>query len=330
MSAGPTSDNWLLPNTLLGNNGGVSVSVQLGVGVDAYLAACWSASTRRSYAADLRDYLQWGGGFPAQPQDIVAYVSERAPTLRVSTLRRRLIGIGMAHAMAGIANPIRSPIVGKVLRGVQRVHGVAQRRAMPITEQDLERMFAGVATPTGVRDRALMWLGFAAALRRSEIVGLNVEDLEFTVGGLTVRLRRSKTDQYGRSRLIGIPDEAGGRTAIAAVREWLQISGSSSGPLFCRILGGGRMGARLSDQSVSLLIKRYAHAIGLPAERISGHSLRAGFVTSAVRAGASLVSIQRQTGHASLDMLARYIRELDPFVCNAHTQMGVTVKSLGQ
>ena len=90
------------------------------------------------------------------------------------------------------------------------------------------------------------------------------------------------------------------------------------------------MGARLSDQSVSLLIKRYAHAIGLPAERISGHSLRAGFVTSAVRAGASLVSIQRQTGHASLDMLARYIRELDPFVCNAHTQMGVTVKSLGQ
>ena len=295
----------------------------------AYLAACWAASTQRSYAGDLRDYLRWGGTFPGQPQDIVAYVSERAQTLRMSTLRRRLTGIGMAHVIAGAPDPTRSPLIRKVLRGVQRVHGVAQRRAVPITEADLARMFPAAQTLAELRDRALMWVGFAAALRRSEIVALEVEDLTFERGGLTVRLRRSKTDQYGRSRLIGIPDQAGGRVAIAVVKAWLQASGVREGALFTRILASGKRGARLSDQSVALLIKRYAAAIGLPTAQISGHSLRAGFVTSAVRAGASLVSIQRQTGHASLDMLARYIRELDPFVCNAHAAMALPQRRWG-
>lgn len=308
----PSSDNWFLPTGLI-----AGISDEAPEHTRGYWAACWSASTRRSYAADLRDYLRWGGPFPAQPHDVVSYVSDRARVLKVSTLRRRLIGIGVAHVVAGAADPTRSVLVSKLLRGVQRVHGVAQRRAVPITERDLERMFASAHTPAQLRDRALMWLGFAAALRRSEVVSLDVGDLQFDARGLTVRLRRSKTDQYGRSRLIGIPDEAAGRCAIEAVRTWLQVRGGQEGPLFTRILVSGKAGARLSDQSVSVLIKRYAHAVGLPADRISGHSLRAGFVTSAVRAGVSLVAIQRQTGHASLDMLARYIRELDPFVCNA-------------
>jgi site-specific recombinase XerD len=270
----------------------------------------------------LRDYQAWGGRFPAQPQDIVAYVTERANVLRIATLKRRLIGIGMAHVMAGASDPTRSAVVRKLLRGVQRVHGVAQRRAVPITEVELGRMFEGVQALPELRDRALLWLGFAAALRRSEIVGLDVQDLVFGGSGVTVRLRRSKTDQFGRSRLIGVPNEAGGRVAIATVRAWLDASGLREGALFRRVLVSGQLGPRLSDQSVNLMIKRYAQSVGLAAEGISGHSLRAGFVTSAVRAGASLVSIQRQTGHASLDMLARYIRELDLFTGNALTHMG--------
>ena len=330
MTAPPsTTDNWFLPGESL-EGGSIAAVTGSPPQADGYLAACWSASTRRAYAADLRDYVNWGGPFPGQPQDIAAYVTDRARVLRVSTLRRRLIGIGMAHTMVGLADPTRSALIRKLVRGIQRVHGVAQRRAMPIIEVDLQRMFPSALTPAQLRDRALMWVGFAAALRRSEIVALDVADLQFGARGLSVRLRRSKTDQYGRSRLIGIPDEAAGKQAIEAVHAWLAVRGLQDGPVFTRLLVSGKAGARLSDQSVNLLIKRHALAIGLPADRISGHSLRAGFVTSAVRAGASLVAIQRQTGHASLDMLARYIREIDPFICNAHAQMGITTKDLGQ
>ncbi|RYG99060.1 MAG: site-specific integrase [Alphaproteobacteria bacterium] len=288
---------------------------------EQYLAACWSDSTRRCYAGDVRDFLRWGGSLPATQAQVLDYVTDRAQALRIHTLKRRLTGIGMAHALQGYPDPTKGALVKKLLRGVKRVHGVGQRQAQPITYNDVLRMFDGTTSLIQARDRALLMLGFSAAMRRSEIVSLNVEDLSFVEAGLSVRLRRSKTDQFGKTRLIGIPHGRGEACTVHAVRQWLQQSGVKDGPLFRRILKSGRLGARLSDQSVSLIIKHYAARVGLPAERISGHSLRAGFVTSAVRAGASLVSIQRQTGHASLDMLARYIRELDPFMCNAHDHL---------
>lgn len=283
-----------------------------------YLAACWSDSTRKAYAADLRDYLKWGGSFPATQQHIAEYISDRAQVFRVKTLERRLTGIGMAHALQGHPDPTKSTLIRKLMRGVKRVHGVRQRQAQPIIHADLHRMFTSTVTLIQLRDRALLMLGFSCAFRRSEVVSLNVEDLSFTEAGLTVRLRRSKTDQLGKTRLIGVPHGTGEACTVLAVQAWLNASGIESGPLFCRMMKSERMGRRLSDQSVALIVKRYAVSVGLPADRISGHSLRAGFVTSAVRAGASLVSIQRQTGHASLDMLARYIRELDPFLLNAN------------
>lgn len=286
-----------------------------------YLAACWSPSTRRSYAGDLRDYLRHGGHLPATPEQIMRYVSTRAPSLKVSTLQRRLTGIGMAHVLQGYPDPTKTPGIRKLMRGIKRVHGVRQRQAQPITKTDLSRMFDNVSGASHMRDRALLMLGFSAALRRSEIVALNVEDVRFVEAGLTLRLRRSKTDQFGQSRLIGVPWGTGDACTVRAVRAWLGASRLREGPMFPRILKSGAMGKRLSNQSVALIIKRYAVAAGLPAGQISGHSLRAGFVTSAVRAGASLVSIQRQTGHASLDMLARYIRELDPFLMNAHDHL---------
>lgn len=288
---------------------------------ETYLSASWAPATRRAYAADLRDYQRWGGSLPATSEAIVAYIGARAGVLRVPTLRRRLVGIGMAHVLAGVPDPTKAALVRKVLRGVQRVHGVRQRQAWPITREDVGRMCDGEDTVQAVRDRALLRLGFAAALRRSELVALDVADLTFVAAGLTVRLRRSKTDPFGKSRLVGVPWGVGASCAVVAVRAWLVRAGIEEGAVFRRVLRSGKVGARLSDQSVNLMIKRHATAIGLPVERISGHSLRAGFVTSAVRAGASLVSIQRQTGHASLDMLARYIRELDPFVGNAHAAL---------
>lgn len=283
-----------------------------------YLAACWSPATQRSYAGDLRDYQLWGGCFPATPALIAAYLTARAGHLRVPTLRRRLVGIGMAHIVAGHPDPTKAVLIRKLLRGVQRVHGLRQRQALPITLDDIRRMLPADQALLTLRDRALLMLGFSAALRRSELVGLDVQDLTFVTAGLTVRLRRSKTDPFGKSRVIGVPHGSGEACTVLAVRTWLARAQLHDGPLFRRLLAADRLGARLSDQSVNLVLKAYAAGIGLPVERVSGHSLRAGFVTAAVRAGASLVAIQRQTGHASLDMLARYIRELDPFVCNAH------------
>ncbi len=293
---------------------------------EQYLAACWAPATRRAYAADVRDYQRWGGKIPASAEEIIAYVTARAACLRVPTLRRRLVGIGMAHVLAGHPDPTKGALVHKVLRGVQRVHGLRQRQAWPITMDEVLRMCEGREGSAMLRDRALLMLGFSAALRRSELIALDVEDLGFVAAGLTVRLRRSKTDPFGKSRLIGVPWGTGESCTVAAVRAWLAHAAIDDGAVFRRVLRSGRIGARLSDQSVNLLIKRHAAAIGLPVERISGHSLRAGFVTAAVRAGASLVSIQRQTGHASLDMLARYIRELDPFVCNAHAALSGSLR----
>ena len=282
-----------------------------------YLAACWSPATRRCYAGDLRDFELWGGCFPATPALIAAYLTARAGRLCVPTLRRRLVDIGMAHVVAGHPDPTKAVLIRKLMRGVQRVHGMRQRQAYPISMDEILQMLPADQTLTTLRDRALLMLGFSAALRRSELVGLDVEDLAFVPAGLTVRLRRSKTDQFGKSRLIGVPNGSSEACTVVAVRAWLARAQVHEGAVFRRVLAG-QLGTRLSDQSVNLVLKAYAAGIGLPVERVSGHSLRAGFVTAAVRAGASLVAIQRQTGHASLDMLARYIRELDPFVCNAH------------
>ncbi|MBS0217723.1 MAG: site-specific integrase [Proteobacteria bacterium] len=156
-------------------------------------------------------------------------------------------------------------------------------------------------------------LGFAGAFRRSELVSLDVEDLSWSERGLAIRLRKSKTDQEGASRIVAVPWAGDMPCAAQSVREWLAASGIGKGALFRSIDRQGRIGRRLHPQSVNLIVKELAQQEGLQVELMSGHSLRAGFVTAAVEVGASLVSIQRQTGHASLDTLAKYVRGVDPF-----------------
>ncbi len=170
----------------------------------------------------------------------------------------------------------------------------------------------------GIRDRALVLIGFAAALRRSELVALDVEDLHLESEGVLIHLRRSKTDQTGRGRKVAIPY---GRTAacpVKAIRLWLDEADIETGAIFRGVDKAGRVAtSRLTDQSVSLVVKRCVRAIGLPADQYSGHSLRAGLVTSAARAGVSLPKIQEQTGHRSVAMLTRYIRDARLFENNA-------------
>ena len=168
----------------------------------------------------------------------------------------------------------------------------------------------------------MLLIGFAGGLRRSELVGLDIADLEFVREGLIVTLRRSKTDQVGRGRRIGIPHARGRWCPVREVQGWTAAAGIEAGPMFRSLRKGGFIAAdRLSGEAVSALIKRHVRRIGLDPSTFSGHSLRAGFVTSAARAGIATHLIRAQTGHASDATMSRYIREGSLFRGNAAGQL---------
>lgn len=286
--------------------------------ISQYVHAAIADNTRRAYRQDLQDFARWGGAVPCSPDTLAAYIAERACTLSAVTLARRVVGIGRAHVSQGLPDPGKSDLVRTLLRGVRRTHGVAQRRVAPLLTQDILAMVTCMKELRGTRDRALILLGFAAALRRSELAALRVQDIEFVRDGLIVHLRRSKTDQVGEGRQIAVP---WGRTRccpVRAVQAWLASGGIDDGPVFRPINRAGRVGAGgLSAQSIALILKGHAERIGLNAADISGHSLRAGLVTSAIQAGVPAYKIQQQTGHRSVQMLARYIRDASIFDGNA-------------
>jgi len=172
------------------------------------------------------------------------------------------------------------------------------------------------------RDRALLLIGFAGGLRRSELVGLDLADLEFVGEGLVITLRRSKTDQVGRGRRIGIPHARGRWCPVREIQAWIEAAEIEEGPLFRSLRKGGAISAnRLSGEAISVLIKRHVRQISLEPAKFSGHSLRAGFVTSAARAGIATHLIRQQTGHASDVTMSRYIREGSLFRGNAAGQL---------
>ena len=294
------------------------VLTQLPPEVTRYLRGSSSQATRRAYAGDVADFVCWGGRLPCDSMTLARYVAERAVVHRPSTLARRVVGIGRAHVYHGFPDPSKHPLVRAVLCGVRREHGTSQRRAAPLLLQDLLAVVAALPNDLrGTRDRALLLLGFAGGLRRSEIVQLNVDDLRFGPEGLQVRLRRSKTDQEQVGRTIAVPN---GRTSVCpveAVKAWLVASEVSEGAVFRSIVGGRLTERRMSDQVVSLIVKEQVSKLGLEPAAYSGHSLRAGFVTSAAQAGVGFLMIQQQTGHRSVSMLSRYMRVSNLFEGNA-------------
>lgn len=285
--------------------------------VTRYLSAATADNTRKAYRADLVDFLAWGGSIPATAEEVAQYLADRADTLAVVTLSRRLVAIGRAHTSQGHPDPTKTDLTRAVLKGIRRTKGMAQRQVSPVLASDLLAMTEHMQGIKGLRDRALLALGFAAALRRSELVALDVADLSFVSEGLVITLRRSKTDQAGEGRKIGVP---WGRTAacpVRAVRAWLDHTQAQDGPLFLNVKKGGALGTRLSDHAVAEIVKTYAQAIGLDPACLSGHSLRSGLVTSAAKAGIALHRIADQTGHRSMEMLRRYIRDANLFLNNA-------------
>lgn len=278
-----------------------------------------SPATRRAYRSDMAHYEAWGGTIPSTPETIAEYLADLVQTHTVATITRRLASLAKAHRAIGADDPTKAEIVKSTMRGIRRLIGTAQREAKPILKEDLFQLLSQMDnTPRDMRDKALLLLGFAGAFRRSELVGLDVADIEHVRQGIVVTLRRSKTDQTGAGRKIGIPF---GRTRWCPVQhltDWLDQAGIEDGPIFRSINRHGHVASqRLSGEAVSVIVKEHAEVAGFDPDAYSGHSLRAGLATSAVIAGVSTLSIRRTTGHASDAMLARYVRVGDMFTDNA-------------
>jgi len=288
--------------------------------VRSYLAAEKSDNTRRAYASDWADFTAWCKTqnvdlLPAAPIDVARYLAQLADGgLKTSTIQRRTAAIRAAHKAAGHEPPTNAEGVKAVMRGIRRRLGKRKKKAAPATAELLAAALNKLPeTLRGKRDRALLAIGFAAARRRSEIVAFDVEDIERRKRGIVLHLRRSKTDQEGEGAEIPIPNGKWLRP-VDALDAWLSAAGITTGPIFRAIDRHGRVSrARLSDGSVARIVKKVVGAAGLEASDFSGHSLRAGFVTSALEHKVDPLLIMKQTGHVKVDTLAEYDRRENDF-----------------
>lgn len=289
-----------------------------------YAEAARSEATRRAYRSDWGTFAAWAASqglqaLPAAPETVALYLTHRAASCKASTLSRALAAISEAHRAAGVPSPRSSAPVKAVLGGIRRAKGTAPAQKAPIVAGELKAMIAALPEGLlGLRDRALLLVGFAGAFRRSELVSLAVEDVAQVEDGLEVTLRRSKTDQEGQGRKVGVPfGSSPASCPVRAFRAWVEAAGISSGPVFRSVDRHGHLGEALSPAAVALVVKRAASAAGLEASRVAGHSLRAGLATSAAKAGRSERAIMAQTGHRSSAMVRRYIRDASLFSENA-------------
>jgi site-specific recombinase XerD len=295
-------------------------------------------ATLRAYHSDWRDFTLWcetigASALPATPSVVAAYLAERAepPDDRrpaaVSTLTRRMAAIGEGHRAAGHPNPCADELVRTTMAGLRRILGVAPVRKKALVTADLRAMVATLSPSKllDIRDRALLLLGFAGGMRRSELVGLDVDDLNPVDEGLLVILRSSKTDQEGRGRRVEIVYGTNAATCpVRAVRAWLVASDITSGAVFRPVDRHGRIGAtRLSERAVALVVKRHALGLGLAATSYAGHSLRRGMATTASKGGASERTIMRTTGHTSAATVQGYIEDGELFSDPASKYLGL-------
>lgn len=293
--------------------------------------AAVAPATRTARRKDWADFERWCSShgvksLPADPATVILYVTDLAQRLKVSTITRRLSSISTIHQAAGHPSPSKDVRVRAVVKGIRRTLGVASREASPATIAEIRKICYSLGdSPLDVRDRALLLVGFAGALRRSELVSLTVEDLEWRTEGVVALIRRSKTDQVGEGRRVALPHGSDPATCpVRALKAWLSIAGIAEGPVFRSISRHGRIAEdRLSEQSVSLVVKRRVFAVGIDPDRYSGHSLRAGFCTSAAMTGASERAIAAQSGHRSVQVLRRYIRIGEVFTDSAVTDLGM-------
>jgi site-specific recombinase XerD len=283
-------------------------------------AAEKSLGTRKAYSSDFRIFSVWcknreQSALPALPTTVAAYLAhEVGKNRRPSTLGRRLAAIQYAHQVTGHESPTSAETVKATLRGIRRTLGIAPGRKAPATANKAKAMARCVPNSLiGLRDRAILLLGFAGAFRRSELVALDVADVETLDKGLRVTIRRSKGDQEREGTVVGIALGATDCPA-AALRSWLGQAGIVEGPLFRSINKAGKVSSvRLCDRSVANIVKRYAERAGFDARMFSAHSLRSGFLTSAAANGASIFKMMDVSRHKTADTLRGYVQDAELF-----------------
>lgn len=305
---------------------------ELASAVEKNVEAAKAANTKRAYRGDWSRFETWCSEhgvkpLPASPAAVAAYATWLGEKGRkVSTIQRAVTAISQAHGLAKKPSPITNERVRTVMKGIRRRLGTAQRKAKPLLPLDIRAAFAKMPGDIrGLRDRALIAVGFCGAFRRHELVALDVDDVEHADDGLVVTIRRSKTDQEGHGRRIGIPRGQYPKTCpVRALEAWLKAAGIEEGPVFREIPRCGVVtDRRASDRAVGRAVKRAAKAAGLNPKGYSAHSLRSGFVTAAVRAGKREDRIMSQTGHRSHVVMAGYIQEAGLFTANAAIGLGL-------
>ncbi|MFV8557495.1 site-specific integrase [Sulfitobacter sp. SBS6] len=287
--------------------------------VEHFVRESLSENTRQAYRSDLAHFIGWGGVLPASPELVAQYLADHAKLLAPASLARRIATLSKVHAANGWGNPCRAEIVRATMRGIKRVKGTAQDQAKPLLREDLFLVLDTLGDDTrSIRDRALLLIGWAGGFRSSELTGLDVTDVEKVREGLVLHLRRSKTDQTGQGRRLGIPLGRTRHCPVAALTAWLDTAKQSNGKIFRPVDRHGNLkGNALRGDAVSTVLRGRLTAAGIDPIGYSGHSLRAGLATSAIKAGVPTYKVRAQTGHSSDAMLGRYVREAGLFDGNA-------------
>jgi len=287
-------------------------------------------NTVRAYKSDFKDFglfcVQNGfKNLPTDPKIVSLYLTHLSTKeVKLSTIKRRLVSIGVIHKMKGHYLDTKHPVIVENLMGIKRRKGTVQKGKKPILINDLQKILKVIDEQSSkdikkLRDKSIILVGFSGGFRRNEIVSLDYDDLDFVHEGLKITIKRSKTDQFGEGSIKALPYFKDSLYCPVTILErWLNVSKITKGPLFRRFSKGSKLtNYRLTDQTVALLIKNYLDIVGIDSKNYSGHSLRSGFATSAAESGAEERSIMAMTGHKSTEMVRRYIKEANLFKNNA-------------
>ena len=286
-------------------------------------------NTLRAYKSDFKDFITFCvkhglNSLPSEPKIVSLYLTQLSKNSKISTLKRRLVSISAVHKLKGHYLDTKHPIILENLMGIKRVYGSIQKGKKPLLINDLKLIInmineLKIEPIKKFRDKSIILVGFAGGFRRTELISIDYEDLEFVPEGLKITIKRSKTDQFGEGMVKGLPYFTNENYCpVVNLKKWLEISKIKTGPIFRRFNKGSALTQkRLSDQSVVLLMKEYLNLVGIENKDFAGHSLRSGFATVAAGSGADERSIMAMTGHKTTQMVRRYIREVNLFKNNA-------------
>jgi site-specific recombinase XerD len=297
---------------------------------EEYVRQSKSANTRTAYANDWQHFQNWCtahrvASLPASPETVALYIADMAESSKPSTIKRHLASISVAHQAKGLKSP-NSLLVQTTMAGIRRVKGITKDKKSPVRVSHLLHLSDVLPKGLqGIRDKAIFLIGYAGAFRRSELVDLDIEDVRFEPEGVRISVRHSKTDQESIGQAKDI-NYAGHSTncPVKALKKWIEMGSIESGPLFRPVNRHGQvLIQRLSPQSIALVVKRVMQALRMDPDQFSGHSLRAGFVTDAIKHGIQSQVIRRVTGHKSESTLAEYFREADTFDYNIVAKLGL-------